>query len=85
MNYIIMSEENATYYDLKTFCKTNFPDKIHNIDDLKNFVTQNCNIEGDILSNEPLQNKTGVIIKKIDLNNELVDIKTRVDNGQLVI
>ena len=80
-----MSEENATYNDLKSFCKTNFPDKIHNIDDLKNFVTQNCNIEGDILSNEPLQNKTGEIIKKTELSNELVDIKTRVDNGELSI
>ena len=80
-----MSEENATYYDLKSFCKTNFPDKIHNIDDLKNFTTQNCNIDADKLRDSSLQNKTGVIIKKIDLNNELSSIKTRVDNGELVI
>ena len=80
-----MSEENATYNDLKTFCKTNFPDKIHNIDDLKNFTTLNCNIDVNKLRDESLKNKTGVIIKKTELSNELVDIKTRVDNGELSI
>ena len=80
-----MSEENATYYDLKSFCKTNFSSTIHNITDLKNFVAQNCNIDGDKLGDESLQNNTGTIITKIELSNELVDIKTRVDNGELVI
>jgi len=80
-----MSEENATYYDLKSFCKTNFSDKIHNITDLKNFVAQNCNIDSDKLGDESLQNNTGTIITKIELSNELSSIKTRVDNGDLVI
>ena len=78
-----MSEENATYYDLKSFCKTNFSNKTY--DDLKNFVSQHCNIDVDKLRDESLKNKTGVIITKIELSNELSSIKTRVDNGELVL
>jgi len=83
MNYIIMSEENATYYDLKSYCKTNFSNKT--FDDLKIFVSQYCNIDVDKLRDSSLKNKTGVIIKKSELINELSSIKTRVDNGDLVI
>jgi len=62
-----MSEENATYYDLK------------------NFVSQHCNIDVDKLRDSSLKNKTGVIIKKSELSNELSSIKTRVDNGELIL
>ena len=78
-----MSEENATYYDLKSFCKTNFSNNTY--DDLKIFVSQHCNIDVDKLRDESLKNKTGVIITKIELSNELSSIKTRVDNGELVL
>ena len=78
-----MSEENATYYDLKSFCKTNFSNKTY--DDLKNFVSQHCNIDVDKLRDSSLKNKTGIIIKKSELSNELSSIKTRVDNGELVL
>ena len=78
-----MSEENATYYDLKSYCKTNFSNKT--FDDLKIFVSQYCNIDVDKLRDSSLKNKTGVIIKKSELINELSSIKTRVDNGDIVI
>ena len=64
-----MSEENATYYDLKSYCKTNFSNKT--FDDLKIFVSQYCNIDVDKLRDSSLKN--GIIISKLfDDNNDLV-------------
>lgn len=79
------SDKNATYYDLKSFCKENFSDKIHNIVELKNFMAKYCPECGEIKAHQDVRNKEGGDIKCEKMLESLNEVKRQVDDGSLVL